>query len=193
MARLFIAISLTEKQKDELAALQQRVRDYLDGVSWVKPAGMHLTLKYLGETDLSRVELIGKVMDDKAAIMPAFDTVYGKSGVFPSTRRARVIWTGLLAGIEQVQNLAGSIDRSLAKKGFSAERRAFTPHLTIGRLRRPVEESRVKRFLEEESSFKSSSATVKEITLYESELNPRGAIYTVLYRSSFIRERDNCG
>lgn len=188
MARLFIAISLTEKQKDELAALQQRVRGYLHGVSWVKPGGMHLTLKFLGETDLSRVELIGKVMDDAAGRRSPFDSVFGKSGVFPSIRRARVIWTGLLAGSEQVQILAGSIDRSLSAKGFSAEKRSFRPHLTIGRIRGPVEENRVKRFLEEESSFKSSPARVKEITLYESELNPRGAIYTALYRSSFGRD-----
>jgi len=187
LARLFVAIELSKKQKQEVYSLQQKLREYLEGVRWVRPEGLHLTLKFLGETDLSWIEPIKKAMDRAAADTSSIKIIYGSSGVFPSPKKARVLWIGLREGAEALQSLAENLDQILAKSGFMPEKRKFHPHLTIGRLRSSVPEKMIRRFLEEESNFQTTMLDAKQAVLFESRLHPDGALYTPLYKVEFVR------
>ena len=185
MARLFIALELSKEQKLEISALQKKSKAYLDGVRWVKPEGLHLTLKFLGETDADKIAPVKKALDQVSSTVTGFEIAYGKSGVFPSPKKARVFWVGLRAGVEAVSALAAKIEPAMSLCGFAPEKRQFTPHLTIGRARGLVKEDLARRFLDEERTFITTPYLVKKVILYESKLTPRGAIYTVRHQALF--------
>ncbi len=186
MARLFIALELSEEQKKEINALQEKIKAYLGGIRWVKPEGLHLTLKFLGETEEERIASIKQTLDNVSSTIKSFEIAYGKTGVFPSPKKARVFWVGLTAGSETVSSLAAEIERSMSFSGFAPEKRKFTPHLTIGRARGSLQEGQIRRFIDEERTFKTTSCRIKKVLLYESELTPRGAIYTVRHKAIIL-------
>ncbi len=184
MLRLFIAIELSEKQKEEVTGLQNKLKQYLDGVRWVKPAGMHLTLKFLGDTEPAQVEQVKAAMDEAVSDLGSFGLAYGRSGVFPSPAKARVIWLGLKDGEEQVRKLAENMEQALYSRGFPRDKKAFTPHLTIGRARGRIPKNKIECFIEQEEAFETARVRVDGVVLFESRLNPEGAIHTPLYTAS---------
>ncbi len=185
--RLFIALDLSERQKEEIQLLQQRLHSYLKGVKWVRPPGLHLTLKFLGEVEPGRVTGIVESMETAAAQTGAFKICFGGSGVFPTPHRARILWLGMREGFGPVTAVAGSLESNLAEKGFPAEKRRFTPHLTLGRLREPLPVEMIQQFLDEERSFFTAPAPAEGITLYRSDLSRHGAVYTAVQKILFGR------
>lgn len=183
--RLFTAIALSEKQKKEVLILQNRLREYLEGVRWVRPEALHLTLKFLGETDEAVLPAVKEAMDETTADEGRFSVSLRKSGVFPGPSKARVLWVGLDDSAPLVTALAEKLDRNLSGKGFAPEKRPYRPHLTIGRLRYPLPKKTIEKFISEENSFQSSPVTAEEIVLFESKLLRDGAVYRPLYCSTF--------
>jgi RNA 2',3'-cyclic 3'-phosphodiesterase len=181
--RLFIAIALSEKQKKEVGVLQNRIKGYLNGVRWVRHETMHLTLRFLGETDETRLPELKKAMDETTAGEARFDFSLRASGVFPGIEKARVLWIGLGDGASLITALAEKLNQKLTNRGFVPEKRPFRPHLTIGRLRYPLPEDEIKKFINDEISFLGSSMIVREITLFKSILSRHGAVYHPLYHS----------
>lgn len=181
--RLFIAIELSEKQKEEIALLQEKTKCYLTGVRWVRPEQMHLTLKFLGDTRSEQVTAIKTAMDESTACFKSFQVKYGSCGVFPSPHKARVIWLDLKEGKAEVTDMAKKIEQALSIKGFKPEKRFFKPHLTIGRIRRPVSIDNINQFLKREEYFESTSFNIDSIILFKSRLTGSGAIHISIYRS----------
>ncbi|MFO8192321.1 MAG: RNA 2',3'-cyclic phosphodiesterase [Bacillota bacterium] len=181
--RLFIAIALSEKQKKEVGVLQNRIKEYLSGVRWVRHETLHLTLRFIGETDETRLPELKKAMDETTAGESRFDFSLRASGVFPGTEKARVLWIGLGDGTSLITALTEKLNQKLTSHGFTSEKRSFRPHLTIGRLRYPLPEDAIKKFINDEISFQGSSMIVGEITLFKSILSRHGAVYHPLYRS----------
>ncbi len=185
--RLFIALDLSEQQKKEVQELQQRLSGYLKGVKWVQPAGLHLTLKFLGEVDPGRVPGALEAMAAAASDTESFPIRFGGGGVFPTPRKARIIWVGVREGAGPVTAFAGILEANLAEKGFPAEERRFTAHLTLGRLREPLPVKFIQRFLDQERSFFTEPAPAEGVTLYRSDLSRHGAVYTPVQKILFIR------
>ncbi len=186
MLRLFIAIELAGRKKLEILELQKRAKQRFAGVSWVRAENMHLTLKFLGECAEDKVAPVMEAMEIASKELKPFTLRFGGCGVFPNPQKARVLWTGLKEGEKQVTMLADSLEENMAGSGFERKNRLYRPHLTIGRLRKPLPANMVRKFLEDESSFESSPVDVKEITLFQSKLLPQGAQHTVIDRKSFI-------
>lgn len=186
--RLFIAIDPSAEQKEKMQALQRRLAGFLDGVKWVRPEGLHLTLKFLGEQKESMLPSIITAVKQAAAATALFNMRLGRIGVFPSPRRARIIWTGLLEGAAEVKTLSALLEEAAAIKGFPAENRLFKAHLTLGRARLPLPVSTVERLLSTESSFSTEQAPVRSLRLYESTLTPGGAIYRSLEDIIFMEK-----
>ncbi len=178
--RLFIALDPSTGQREKLQELQMRLARSLDGIRWVRPDGLHLTLKFLGDHDESMVPLITAAMRRAAASANSFELQFGGAGVFPSPRRARALWSGIHRGAAEVKNLAARLERELAPKGFPFENRPFRAHITLGRVRRPLPEKELERLLEAESSFATGPAGAESMRLYESRLTRQGAMYTLL-------------
>jgi len=183
LPRLFIAIEVPDVQRNELNSLQKRIKQHLEGVKWVRPEGLHLTLKFLGETEADKIDSIRKVMDSSVAAASRFQVQYSGIGVFPDTKKARVVWVGLKEGVSEVQKLADEIENNLSMYQFVKENRPYHPHLTLGRLRYPLPEKKIQHVLDQERNFITKTTEIEKITLYHSQLLKHGAIYSEVYNA----------
>ncbi|MBM4236165.1 MAG: RNA 2',3'-cyclic phosphodiesterase [Firmicutes bacterium] len=175
--RLFIACNLSQAQKHELETIQHKMTNYLPGVRWVKPQGLHLTLSFLGDTDEKSIVPLHKVLEKVAVTANPFQLMLGGCGVFPSFSKARVLWIGIREGEEALQRIKKELDYCLEGLGFVTEKRYYKPHLTLGRMRYPLEEELIRRSLDEFGAFSSSTTEISKLVLYESRLTAHGAYY----------------
>lgn len=175
--RLFIAIDFLEETKSKLYAFQEEIKRSIWGdIKWVERENFHLTLKFLGEVSIDLIEDIKEVMVEVSNYVNPFYISLKGFGAFPSFDSPRVLWIGIEEGIKELEMLFGLLEKRLVKKGFEKERKAFSPHLTLGRVKsRNLKISR-------EYSFSEEKIFVEEITLFESKLTQQGPIYTPIFR-----------
>ena len=150
---------------------------------WTRMEGLHLTLKFLGDIARNQVEPIVEVLHNIAQQHPPFHLVAQGVGVFPHVRRPRVVWVGLTG--DGVVALREAIDTALMPLDFPPEERAFTPILTLGRVRSPRGWDRVVALLKEHEHRYFGECTIDSMTLYQSDRRPDGAVYTPLASVSF--------
>ncbi len=184
--RLFIAIEIPHEIKAALAAAQNHLRQIRADVSWTKPENIHLTLKFLGEVEESRLNEIRQVMNDAVSETSLFSLGLQGMGVFPDERQPRVLWAGLTGAIEQLQKLQRRLDGGLRQINVSDGNNDFHPHLTIGRIK---SNRNTRELLAEAQQYAlpALSFNVSEIVLMKSELHPAGARYMVLIRAPLER------
>ncbi len=183
LIRTFIAIAVDDRLRDTLAAVQHELRAVGTGVAWVCPAGMHLTLKFLGDVEEARVPEIAAALTPVAAAVAPFTATLAGMGVFPTPQRPRVLWAGITAGAEALVALAAGVDAALTALGFPPEPRPFSPHLTLGRLQAPGDTAPLLARLEAYRDTIFGETPITALTLYRSDLSPRGAAYTALARA----------
>jgi 2'-5' RNA ligase len=154
-------------------------------VRWVRPSGMHVTLKFLGAVEPQRLERVHARLLEAVGKRPALRLRVGGLGTFPSLRRPRVVWMGL-AG-DDLAGLAGRVDAALAELGFAAEQRPFTPHVTLGRVRSLRGWPRLEEQLKSHLDHACGTAVIDAVTIYRSTLHPEGAVYTPLFTITLSR------
>ena len=179
--RCFIAISLPEELKAKISGIQEKLKAAGADVSWTRPEGMHLTLKFFGEIEDKRIPKIEKALDAVVDGIPTFTLSVSGMGTFPDMRRPRVIWIGLKEDGGNLLRLQKGVEEDLKKTGFPSEDRRFTPHITLGRIRSNKNTDKLLRLIEEEKVEELGSFDVSEVHLIKSELKPAGAEYTELY------------
>ncbi|MDZ4384516.1 MAG: RNA 2',3'-cyclic phosphodiesterase [Nitrospirota bacterium] len=184
--RCFIAITLPEEIKRGMTAIQGRLRAAGADVSWTRPEGMHLTLKFLGEVEEKRVPKIEAALDSAANGIGAFSMSVSGMGTFPDTKRPRVVWIGLKEDGDSLINLQGNVERELVTIGFPLEKKGFTPHITLGRIRSNRNIEKLLDLIGEEKGVEFNGFTVRKVHLMESQLRSTGAIYTELYSAALI-------
>lgn len=180
--RSFIAAAISPALITRLATVQQQLRHAGASVAWVRPEGMHLTLKFLGALPAERVPAIGDALEHVAGAFSSIDVSVDGAGAFPTLSRARVIWVGIGAGGDALCALAAAVDEATAALGFPREPRSFTPHLTLGRVKSPEGLDRLIPLVQALASEHFGTMTVRSIDLMRSDLAPAGARYTVLRR-----------
>jgi 2'-5' RNA ligase len=182
--RSFIAIELPEEAKKGLARLRKELeRDEHKFVKWVDPAGIHLTLKFLGNIPSKQVAEITEAMKKASQGISLFHLEISGLGAFPSLRQARVFWVGVGGEMDQLSRLQQNIDSALAALGFAKEERPFVPHLTLARIREGASPPERRSFGELVGStvFEDKyPVEVEAVRLMRSQLTPAGAIYTCL-------------
>lgn len=182
--RTFIAVELDAPMRDALAGLQERIRRALGPpMRWVKPEGMHLTLKFLGQTPEDLVPSIADALAAAARRSRPFTIDLGNPGGFPNTRRPRVLWAAVRGDLDALADLRQNVEEMVAPLGFPTEDRAFRPHLTLGRAAGDV------RIAPERWSAAGLDAdpvgqTVRHVALMKSDLGPGGARYTRLHAAA---------
>lgn len=180
--RSFVAIELSEGLNDELVILSERLKSGgHSGVRWVDPRGIHLTLKFLGDVAVGRLDGITAALTEAARGISPFRLEVGGLGVFPNPRRVRVAWVGVSGETDRLQQLQQRVESSLAALGFAAESRRFTPHLTLARVRdqvAPEERQRFGQFIENNDFKARHKIEVDTVYLMRSQLTRQGAIYT---------------
>ncbi len=173
--RTFIAIELNEEIRLALERIISRVERTGADIKWVSPRTMHLTLKFLGEIDPG--DGLAKVETALAAIVPrhaGFDLLLKGTGIFPPAGRPRVFWAGL-EDKPELRALQSDLETGLAGLGFPVEKRGFTPHLTLGRVRGQAGLSEAAEALEKCNGKVTGTLNVDRVVLFESVLKPQGA------------------
>ncbi len=182
--RLFIACELPAEVREALAGVQRDLRAAgAEGLRWVRPEGIHVTLKFLGETDAGRLPAIRSAL---AAVVPdplAITLQLSGVGSFGGRSRLRVVWVGLDGDLPALSLLAGSVEEAMARLGFESERRPFAPHLTLARVREDVPPPARVRLADLLAAYRPPplpSFTADHVSLMQSRIGPGGAVYTAL-------------
>jgi len=180
--RCFIAIGLPDEIKDGLSNLQAQLKTGdQPGVKWVDPYGIHLTLKFLGNVAVDRIEPITGAMEEAARGVSPFHLEVKGLGVFPSLSRVQVVWVGVSGEVDKLAQFQQRLESNLAGLGFAPEKRRFTPHLTLARLRDRASLYERQRFGQLIAGTKfelAYSFQVEAISLMRSQLTREGAIYS---------------
>lgn len=181
--RTFICLEVPESIKERIAQLQQALKEHNAKISWVKPSSIHLSLKFLGDVEASRIPAVCSAVERAAHLVEQFEIEVGGAGCFPSAKSPRVFWIGLTAVPDQLARLHALIEKELSREEFPREPRKFSPHLTIGRVRSPQNAGLVAGELMA-TGFSTASFQVTEVIVMRSDLNPSGSIYSPLYKRS---------
>ena len=179
--RTFVAIELDDDTKAHIAAaIETLSQTRIDNLRLVRPEGVHLTLKFLGDIEVSQVPQVAGAMRQAASRHTPFSLTLGAPGVFPNTNRARVLWIGVDGDLKALKSLQAEVEEVLTSVGFAAERQPFNPHLTIGRMHYRASRSdrqSATGTLAETPLPKDQLIAVNAISLMKSALLPDGAIY----------------
>lgn len=183
--RLFVALDFPGEVRQALRDLIARLQRESSGARWVRPEGMHITLKFIGETDAKNLDAI------RAALSPiqsanSVTMRFRSLGFFPNERRPRVMWCGVEASPNLVEVAAG-VERVLEPLGIPRESRDFVPHLTLARFNSHMGFEKFVKAAGELKSYDFGSAHETEFYLYESVMNPSGAEYNRLATFPFVK------
>lgn len=171
LMRLFIAIELPDDLKDRLAGL----KTVIPAANWVKRAGYHLTLSFLGEVDSDRVPALTAALSSIQS--PSFSVTLRGAGRFPPKGAARVLWIGTETQPALIA-LHQQVERALVPLCFPTEDRSFSAHITLARLKTDARRE-VEAFLEKHRDWRADPFPVTAFHLIESTLTPQGAHYRI--------------
>jgi 2'-5' RNA ligase len=182
--RTFIAVALPDDVKESLGQVNAALARPLPprAVRWVKPSRMHITLRFLGDTAVSRLPTIAAQLDTLTARYQPFNLIVSGLGCFPNRQRPRVIWAGLQGDVAPAQSLALAINDMLSPLGWEPEKRPFKPHLTLGRVR----DAGQVRGVSWEVPLAEMIMEITAVCLIESQLTPQGPLYTTRHISQFV-------
>lgn len=178
--RAFIAIEIPDEIREKISDLQSSLKNLGGRISWTKPKNIHLTLKFLGDTDEMLIDEIASELNKIAASINQFQIHVEEIGAFPNFRRPRVLWIGAKSENEELNSLAQQIENSMETLGLKKEARKFSGHLTLGRIKDSTGIQPVMDRLQKNQNFEAGLFHVKEFFLIKSELHPAGSIYTKL-------------
>ena len=197
--RCFIAVELPEYVLLKIAEYIEKLRPLASNIKWVRTTGIHITLKFLGEISESQVELVRDKLAPIRVPHRAFNLTIHGSGFFPSQKNPRVVWIGLDHDKERsLFTIHQWVEDVLETINFQREKRRFSPHVTLGRIKHPGNLTKLISYLET-NPFEPVSFAIDSVNLMRSILKPDGAKYSVIEsypltgRNTVIRQQDNNG
>jgi 2'-5' RNA ligase len=147
--------------------------------SWSRPENIHLTVKFFGNVDPQRVPAISAAAAQVVKEFSPIQIGVGTTGVFPRPSRPQVLWIGIDDASHALADLQKKLENEFAREGFPKEDRAFRPHLTIARIRKPHDAARLAQ-THLETKFETVELTLNELVLFRSELSSKGSKYTAI-------------
>jgi 2'-5' RNA ligase len=184
--RAFIALKLPPEVIAALGNLQSRLKKQGLNLRWVRPANIHLTLKFLGEVSTERLHAVKDIIQAVGGSQPAFSLESRGLGVFPSIKNARVLWSGIHGDVDRLATLQCQMDTELAGIGFVPDKRVFRGHLTLGRVKGRIDRKKLAAVIAACGSFGSPAWSVERLSLFKSDLKPSGAVYTELFAADLL-------
>jgi 2'-5' RNA ligase len=175
--RGFIAIDVTPFSK--LIEFENELNNTGANIKLVEPKNIHITLKFLGDTDQDLIDQIEEIMKNSVKEIKPFDIELTNNGVFPNPNYIKVIWIGLKQ-VEKIVQISKKIDVQLNKIGFKKEKREFSPHLTIARVKSARNKDKLIDVLSKYKEYEFGKLSINSIKLKQSELTKKGPIYTTL-------------
>ena len=179
--RLFVALPITETVRGEIAGVQNELRDALSSraVRWTRTDQLHLTLKFLGDVAVDRVDLLTGFVRKACAEISSLSLTAEKLGCFPNDRRPRVIWIGVRDNPPQLEYLQKTIDTATAKFGSAEREMDFKGHITIGRVKEinAFERKTLGSFFSKHRATNFGTWTANQVKIVRSELSDSGATH----------------
>ncbi len=191
--RAFIAIEFSPALREQFAAIIAALSRATPNraVSWVKADNIHLTLKFLGDIPQTHIAPIGVALKEAASPFDPFSFSVSGLGCFPNLKRPRVLWAGIdPAGAKSLIELQAAVEQQLAALPYPPEERAFSPHITLGRVRRearPEDAVKAGEAVRAQSKVELGSELVNAVTLMKSDLRSGGPVYTPLFTAALGR------
>ncbi len=188
--RTFIAVDTPPDFKVQAEQIQNELNEIKAPVRWEKSYKLHMTLKFLGDTDTDTIHKVENSLLEITTKQRPFWVRYNGLGCFPNTKNPRIIWIGCTPLSPDLEKLQNTIEENCAKIGFKKETREFHPHITIGRVK--VRSGKDRRMLPdlikkmESVTFDSLENEVHSVLLMKSELRPGGSVYSILKQFSLI-------
>jgi 2'-5' RNA ligase len=184
--RLFVAIEIPSDIRGTLATFLNEMRGAAPQAKWVRAENLHVTLKFLGETDAAKLQAVRNGLASIRSAGPVTLEFRGL-GFFPHEKRPRVFWVGIEAS-GNLKGLAQDIEHGMHKLGFPLEDRPFAPHLTLARFNPRGLPPRLMPATKENASRNFGTFSTREVHLIESKLKPTGAEYTPVQSFPFVLE-----
>lgn len=179
--RTFLAVEIPDGLRSRLVALQESLAKAGGDVRWAAPATLHVTMLFLGDVEDRELHTVCRAVAAVCAKHRPFPMTVEGVGCFPSPRRPRTIWAGVTEGAEQLRALHDALEVPLVEKGlYRREDRAFTPHLTIGRVRGEQDSDRIAAALAKHATWSGGGCEVGEVLVMASDLKPSGPVYSVM-------------
>jgi len=186
--RSFVALDVTPPVRAALQTLVAELAATKADVRWVPPAGMHLTLKFLGAVEAAHLDRVHAALAAAVHEQAALQLRVRGLGAFPSLRRPRVLWVGLRgAGLVELARL---VEQTLEPLGFAPEPRPFAPHITLGRVGSLRGWERLEEVYKGHLDDDFGDSPVDLVTIYRSTLHPEGAIYSSLWTIPLRRHKE---
>jgi len=182
MFRGFIAIEINATPS--IVEFEKEIRTTGADVKLVEPQNIHITLKFLGDVDETLIDEIERIMKDAVKEIKPFSMKLNGAGVFPNNNYVRVIWIGIKEA-QIIETIVKTIDEHLSKLGFKKEKRGFSPHLTIARVKSAKNKQRLLETIEKYTNVEFSIQEVKSIKLMKSDLTSAGPIYATIKDVTF--------
>ena len=179
--RTFIAVETSEETRSRASSLCNSLRTSGARITWTRPENMHLTLKFLGDTEEELLAHVKESVAAAAARIAPFSVRFRGAGAFPDARRPQTLWIGVSEGQDSIGQLAMRIDDALHALGIPREKREFTPHLTIGRVRSgsTAEKKSLSDLIRKHAEFDAATTEIRQVLVMASYLSPAGPTYEV--------------
>jgi 2'-5' RNA ligase len=175
--RTFIAFDISDQTRSQIERAQKAI-GRLRPVRWVNPGGIHLTMKFIRDISDALLPDVLRVMENAVEGIGPVSFEVCDLGWFGSGRRPRVIWANVKPEADLMEKIASRLNRGMAALGVEPERRAFRPHITLGRVRGAFDAEELEKAFERVESRGFGYNVADELVLYMSELGPGGARYT---------------
>jgi 2'-5' RNA ligase len=186
--RTFIALDPGTAIRQRMVALQENLARTGAEVKWTEPVNLHLTLLFLGEVDNRELMPVCQAVKKAACQVLSFELAIEGTGCFPNMRRPRIVWIGVGAGSTEVRALHAAIEAPLLELGcYRREKRKFTPHITLGRVRGDKTATPLAAALAQKQTFQAGATLIREVHVMSSEPAAKGPVYSVISRASLSK------
>ena len=191
MTRTFIALEMHERLQRHLDGVIRQVALLFPGVRWVDASGIHLTLAFLGELEDAQLAEAMAASAEAVCHVPTFTYRLSRLGIFGSPNQPRVIWMGIDEPTGLLTNVHRTLNQALEKRGFVVDKRPFSPHFTLARVKAPLsmgEQQQLQRLLagKQQGLISTETYPASRLVVVKSELSRAGAHYTALREYALI-------
>jgi len=180
--RAFIAIPLDPKIQHTIERIQDHLTKINHDVKWVTPKNIHITLKFLGDVTTEQINSVKQTLANLYQNTRPFTVELSQLGAFPNIDRPRTLWVGLKDNKQRLSRIAVSLEKALGKIEFQGDKKPFSPHITIGRIRSSKNIDALSESMSNHQFFENCTQTISKIILFQSTLCSEGPIYQSLYQ-----------
>ena len=185
--RLFLGIGLDRSLRESLGGAVEELRAARAPIRWVKPENLHLTLKFLGDTEEGKAASLASALKEAVREIWAFELTVQGAGVFPGRSRPRVVWVDVQEPSGTLAKLWGLVEEVTGSMGWKRERRGFSPHITLGRVKGNINLRQLADRVDALEGRHWGSQESRQLTLFRSHLSPGGVRYEVVRNFPFKR------